>query len=482
MLSWNLESGTWLENKALGYSLTEFNKGKVGNISDPFLLKQLVGISRSVKGKVFPPEFKHDPETGEKLVIEKPLSNRVWLAPLGSNIEQAKQTNNENNGLQFSAQLRNLKQPPKEISDAAQKEIDCSKLKGAFEFFSIYCSTGIPQLIAICKNKKELWILTENKTGNDWVNLKAKGLALAECPTELIEYWHATTFYDDEKRQHKLYIPTVLGLACLSVDAFSQTYHVEYLTEGGPCLGNAIYWREKLLVPILIQNKLEVVDALSGEPYRLKTGSLGEMYFLKTVYDLNQLIWIGQNGQLIIEVNETQEIHAEYLPWLPSIKPDFRFGAPYLDRDGYFHQLCDKGDELCYVQLSNKVQNAKNTNFRFTTGKTAYYFRNKIEGNIWEEPKGELDDQTIFVPLIENPKNELLLGFQFESDTSEPIREKLDSELQQSIILFLDSYAKTTLIHRISVKNPLASRYFYHQDYLYFYNPNLEKLVGWEAE
>ena len=124
-----------------------------------------------------------------------------------------------------------------------------------------------------------------------------------------------------------------------------------------------------------------------------------------------------------------------------TIKPDFRFGAPYLDRMGKFYQLCQNANEgWIYLELnaSNAAIQMKSS-FRFTTGRVKYSFQDAILGDIWTESGGGSQDQKLMVPLIEDPHQQHVLGFRFEEDSSQPIDYKLTTEIAQDIILFLQS-------------------------------------------
>lgn len=478
ILQWCLESGSWLQDAKYDYLLEQLADLKNNYPNAPYLAKQLLGATIAGE-KIYPPEFKYHPESGEKLETAILKTSAVWLAPFGQCIDQEQQSQRPHHGLQLSQQLRKLKHAPQHMSDAAEVEIRCERLKGYFEFLSICCGTAQTQLIAVSKNKRELFIL--NEYDQSWLSLRPQSAILAECPQALQSYWQMLVFYHAESTQHQLYLPTTQGLACLTIDAKTLRYQVEYVTPKGPCLGVPVYWHGRLLQLVYIQDQLHIYDVFKQEILNVELKPLTELYFEKVVYDANKLIWIGNAGQLILSYEVDQSLSARYLPWLPLTQPDFRFGAPFLDRLGHFYQLCLKQDQLCYIQLDAQ-KNAQISNFRFTTGQVVYNFENKLEGNIWEEAKNSVDQQKILVPLIEDPERSLVLGFRFESAANESIDQKLENTHEQDIVLFLDSHEKMYLFHRVSVRNPLESRYFYHGNYLYFYNPSLGRLLAWETE
>ena len=47
-------------------------------------------------------------------------------------------------------------------------------------------------------------------------------------------------------------------------------------------------------------------------------------------------------------------------------------------------------------------------------------------------------------------------------------------------MLFMDTHDGLIDFHRVQVEKPLQSRFFIHQNILYFYNPSLNEILGWE--
>ena len=482
-LEWELPSGTWHQNEKNGYKLHRGSNVKIPSHMHSGLLKQLLNLP-SFEGQTFPPEFKYHPDTGKKLVWSKHQSNHYWLGAYGNSIDLSNQPKAaRQNGLQLSENLRLLKQFPEDERAAAPKQIGFD-LPGSYEFLSICSGTPYQQLIALNKIDGALYLLNEEL--NTWESLEPVGLRLAPCPQQLLQSWQVTSFLNAEKNQHQIYIPTIRGLACLIIQGLELTYKVDYQHPQGICLSSPTYWNKRLIVPILIENQVQIVDIFSQQVVEISTESyLGEaLYFEKVVYDPQFLIWVGTTGQLVLHSDAAHHLSSRYEQWLPTIKPDFRFGAPYLDRMGKFYQLCQNANEgWIYLEInaSNAAMQMKSS-FRFTTGRVKYSFQDAILGDIWTESGNSAQDQKIMVPLIEDPHQQHVLGFRFEEDSSQPIDYKLTTEIAQDIILFLDSPNHEGLIHRISVKKPLESRFFYHQNHLYFYNPNLTELSGWEVQ
>lgn len=482
-LVWDLPSGTWYEHKNNGYRLQHRSNIKVPEHMHFGVLKHLLNLPSSA-AQIFPPEFKYHPDSGEPLVALQQSTQHYWLGAYGNSVDVINQPKGgRQNGLQLSENLRLLKQFPTDYSAAAPKEIPFH-LTGSYEFLSICIGTAYPQLIAFNKMNGDLYLL--NEVLNEWIPLEAVGMRLAPCPKALLDAWQVVSFLNPETQQHQLYVLTERGLACLSIQGLELTYKVEYQHPQGICLSAPTYWNKRLIVPMLIDQQVKIVDFFTQQITEIQSeGSLTEaLFFEKIVYNAQYLIWVGATGQLILHSDAEHQLSSRYEQWLPTIKPDFRFGAPYLDRMGKFYQLCQHGDDgWVYLELNagNNPMQMKSA-FRFTTGNVRYSFQNVILDDIWAESSHSAQDQKIMVPLIEDLQQRRILGFRFEEDSSQAIDHKLTTENVQDIILFLDSPDHEGLIHRISVKKPLKSRFFYHQNYLYFYNPNLTTLSGWEVE
>lgn len=481
-LEWELPSGTWHQNEKNGYDLYCRPNVKIPSHMHSGLLKQLLNLPSFV-GQIFPPEFKYHPDTGTELVRSKHQPDLYWLGAYGNSIDLSSQPKAaRQNGLQLSENLRLLKQFPEDVSSAAPKQIDFD-LPGSYEFLSICIGTPYHQLIALNKIDGALYFL--NEALKTWQPLEPVSLRLAPCPQPLLQAWQVVSFFNAEKNQHQLYIPTTRGLACVTIQGLELSYKVDYQHPQGICLSSPTYWNKRLIVPMLIENQVQIIDIFSQQVVEISTESyLGEaLYFEKVVYDPQYLIWVGTTGQLVLHSDAAHHLSSRYEQWLPTIKPDFRFGAPYLDRMGKFYQLCQNENEgWIYLELnaSNAAMQMKSS-FRFTTGRVKYSFQEDIKDEIWMETGRSAHDQKIMVPLIEDLNQGHILGFIFDEDSAQPINDKLNADYAQYIILFLKSPHSSGLIHRISVKKPLESRFFYHQNHLYFYNPNLTELSGWEV-
>jgi hypothetical protein len=482
-LAWDLPSGTWHQNKNNGYTLYQQSNVKVPHRMHFGVLKHLLNLP-SYAEQIFPPEFKYHPDSGEPLTPTGKQSEHYWLGAYGNSVDVSDQPKAaRQNGLQLCEKLRLLKQFPEDVSAAAPKRISFD-LPGSYEFLSICIGTPYQQLIALNKIDGALYLL--NEVLDKWEALESVGVRLAACPSALINAWQVVSFFNAENNQHQLYIPTTRGLACVTVQGLELSYKVEYQHPQGICLSSPTYWNKRLIVPMLIDQRVKIIDIFTHEMVEIATdGHLSEaLYFEKVVYDPQYLIWVGTTGQLVLHSDAAHNLSSRYEQWLPTIQPDFRFGAPYLDRMGKFYQFCQNANQgWIYLELnaSNAAMQMKSS-FRFTTGRVKYSFQDTISGDIWTESGHSAQDQKIMVPLIEDPHQQRVLGFRFEEDSSQSIDYKLTTETAQDIILFLDSPNHAGLIHRISVKKPLESRFFYHQNHLYFYNPNLTELSGWEVQ
>src|SRR5690606_7588639 len=479
---WNLASGTWVQDDKVGYTLKNTPNLRIADHVNPHFVKQLLNLP-SLGAKMYPSEFLYDPETGKRLEKAKINSDSYWLAPYGQSLhyDDGRQYV-DNHGLQLSSQLKELERKP-DVSNDALLKIKMPP-RGIFEFVSIKTGTDIPQLIALNKVNGSLSIWSQYN--NEWLDLSNQGPRLERCPEPIEEYLHLLGVMSADGTPH-LYIPTKAGLARVIIDGLSLRYQTQYVTEHNPCLGMPVYWNNKELQAVLINNILQVVDVLTRQTTVVVNNPASEIYFEKVVYDNRRIIWIGKSGQLILKFEglDNQELRVVYEMWIPGYKPDFRFGAPYDDRKGNFYQFCtsqnaEKGP-WCYIELDAEEPHVQPSLFRFTTGFSKFYLGDKLDvKDIWKEKVGVEPTHRFTVPLIEDEKHQLILGFSFDTDTNIGIEQKLADESKQDIMLFIDTHDGLIDFHRVQVEKPLQSRFFIHQNILYFYNPSLTEILGWE--
>jgi hypothetical protein len=483
---WNLASGTWAPDDKVGYILKSTPSSRIESHVSYSLIKQMLNLP-SLNGKVYPPEFLYDPETGTPLETKNIDSEAYWLPPYGQGRHYVDNRQYmDSNGLQLSHQLKKLENEPQVDADAEHK----IKMppRGIFEFVSIKAGTNIPQLIAFNKIHGNLLIWSQNN--QEWLELKALGLRLERCPEQLEQYMQILGVVSETGGQI-LYIPTKAGLASVTIDGLSLSYRADYVTpSNGPCLGTPVYWNKVILIPILIDNQVKIFDVV-GQKALMLDQMISEMYFEKVVYDTRRIIWVGTSGQLIVKYKGTDEVlSAIYKIWVPSYTPDFRFGAPYDDQKGRFYQFgttqnTQKGP-LCYIELDSEdlfdKSLEKSPSFRFTTGISKFGLDGKLEikQDIWKEASIVSSTHRFTVPMIEDVKKQLVFGFSFDTQTNIGIEHKLQENTKQYIKLFLDTHDGLKDFHRVQVEKPLESRFFIHQNVLYFYNPSLNDILGWE--
>ena len=77
---------------------------------------------------------------------------------------------------------------------------------------------------------------------------------------------------------------------------------------------------------------------------------------------------------------------------------------------------------MCYIELDSEDQLEKTPSFRFTTGISKFGLDGKLEikQDIWKEASVVESTHRFTVPMIEDEKKELILGFSFDTDTNNP--------------------------------------------------------------
>ena len=486
---WTLGSGNWCINSEQGYVLESFlDSGKLTERNRGLFEQLYRSYLDQNSGKIFPPEFKYHPETGKPLKRTQGFNaNDVWIAPYGQSVFIENQ-NRKDNGLQYSRELKTLKNNQRQVTDHAEIEISHS-FNGSVEFFSICIGAETPQLIAINKNRNdEIYLFLEHT--KDWVLLKNTGRSLGKCPEQWQDYWGVEAFYQSKAKTHILLLPTNHGLAELSIDGKSLQYTVNYHGLNQCCLGKPIYWNNCIYIPMDNNGKVQVWN-YTKQKVELTT-DINTQYFNRVVFeDQSTLIWLSDQGQFILEKDVENHISNKFIAWLPMIEPDFKYGSPFIN--DYLYQLCWNTSELqyVYVRLNSRNNNEKAqpcTSARFTTGSIAYSLEGRISDRrdhkgrkIWESPtKMSEQNEGLFVPFMESQdlnKNSVL-GIRFNlGDKS--IASIFDDSSELLIFLRINN----TDFFSGQFSEPLKkSRFFYHHHYLYFYHPDRHILQGWEVE
>lgn len=489
--AWILDSGEWCKAPMGGYFLSNFFSATELNETKFQLFQQMYrSYLDQNSGKIFPPEFNYHPETGKPLEKAQDFNaNDVWIAPYGQSIFIENQ-NRKDNGLQYSRELKTLKNNQRQVTDHAEIEISHS-FNGSVEFFSICIGTETPQLIAINKNRNdEIYLFLEHT--KDWVLLKNTGRSLGKCPEQWQDYWGVEAFYQSKAKTHILLLPTNHGLAELSIDGKSLQYTVNYHGLNQCCLGKPIYWNNCIYIPMDNNGKVQVWN-YTKQKVELTT-DINTQYFNRVVFeDQSTLIWLSDQGQFILEKDVENHISNKFIAWLPMIEPDFNFGSPFMDKEGDFYQLFldSSKNNYVYLPLNSAVPIAKPTNSpRLTTGSSAYDFEEKIshrknKANIWNDAK-QNEHSELFVPLMEdqNQDRDLVLGICFKNIGAKSKNSILHDSSKQFISLFIDT--PNHGVHHFysgQLADPIKkSRFFYHHNRLYFYHPDLSELQGWEAQ
>lgn len=361
------------------------------------------------------------------------------------------------------------------------------------EFFSICVGTDTPQLIALNKSKDdEIFLLLE--ATKEWVGLKNTGRGLVRCPEQWRDYWGLEAFYQKTTQQHILLLPTVRGLAELSIDGQKLQYTVDYCGLG-QCLGKPIYWNNCIYVPIDNAGKVQIFN-YTDQKVELTT-DINTQYFNRAVFESQTvLIWLSDNGQLILEKDVVEgNLSSKFISWLPTLKPDFRYGAPYLNE--YLYQLCwhEEKQQYSYMRLNSQNNNEMPQiclSPRFTTGSMAYSLEGRISDRrdnkgrkIWNSLT-QINEQNdgLFVPLMEDQdlNRELVLGIVFKFGGDRSIADIFNQQPEQHVRFRLNKIDGKEDFFSGQFSDPIRkSRFFYHHNYLYFYHQDRHVLQGWEV-
>jgi hypothetical protein len=79
---WNLASGTWMRDETVGYILKSTPNSNVENHVNPHFVQQMLNLP-TLAGKVYPPEFLYDPETGNALEKSRLIQKHIGFRLMG---------------------------------------------------------------------------------------------------------------------------------------------------------------------------------------------------------------------------------------------------------------------------------------------------------------------------------------------------------------------------------------------------------------
>jgi len=481
--TWELPSGRWIRAKAgSSYALAATCDG----FAIPAALAQADAVrlagARILAGRAFPLEFEFDPDSGQSLPSPATNLQDAWIPPFGGKGPDAAR------GLRMTGTpLSLVPSRTRNESDDPEHTLPLPPA-GRYEFFGVPSASGSSrELIALAPEQgvAYLWLPS---TGA-WAALEQlDGGFLADSPLPH-DAWRCELVHDQDGMP-RIFLPTGNGIACLEPDLLRLGYHVRYVGDGA-CLGAPILWRDEVWAVIRLATgrvclqAANISTANAGGTLELDEVVPDEM-FSAPVCVRRQVVWPGQRGRIVLEIQANGSLAAQYRPWPEGVTPKFIFGSPYLSREGQLWQACwlDREEAHGYLRLDGKDAERRIASApRTCTGHINYRLASRMKLPPWDEPEhgSDADARAIFVPILESTVDAAVLGVRIE--TTEGLEETVTSGERVRAILELqsDRHAEVRLF-TLNVPSPWLGRAFVHDRKLWFYHPELRQIAGWELE
>ena len=302
---WPLESGTWvLDSKGTGFSLsrTAHNRPLSNLLTQDDLGRLLqTGFAKDRPQAVYPPEFKFCPATG--MALQRPPqepSGAGWVPPFGA-ASLAPRASRAARGLRQAPIAIKLARQDQRRADTDPDATLGLPPPGDYEYFSIPAGSRVAVLMALDPAKGLLYGLLPSSKRWELLEHDGGGL-LAESRCERAE-WRCEVAVNGLRSL--IFLPTEAGLACLSPDAASLGFAVDYIGNA-PAIGAPLQFGEQVWAPLrLADGGLRFVSAgINGEvaaQVDLPAASLAAMGALYApLADGRTALWPCDGGQLLL--------------------------------------------------------------------------------------------------------------------------------------------------------------------------------------
>lgn len=491
--SWPLESGIWAAGGlGEGFSLVRTGYDRpVSSLLTPADLSALLPGSHVADRPqtVFPPEFKYCPATGQPL--QRPASAAAassrWVPPFGA-ATIAQRTSRSARGLRQTAAALKLARLEQRRVDGDPDATLGLPPPGDYEFLSTPAATPGSVLMALDPSKGLMYLLLP--ASRRWELLEQQGGGmLGESHGERAEWRCEIAVAGSRSR---IFLATESGLACVSPDAASLSYAVNYIGSAS-AVGAPLQLGEQVWAPLRVsEGAIRFVSAnLQGEagmqidlPPPASGVAIPERLHAPLT-DGRTALWPCDTGQLLLRLQANGSLGASFQPWPTGLQPAFEFGSPYLSRDGSLWQLCFDAatDQYVYLQLGvDKPERASALAPRLCSGSVNFRFATKFKSEPWLEPEHGDDGASdeVIVPILESTRGAEVLGLKLE--TTAGLADVLRSAERIRVALVLDDAASQTAFHMMAVAEPWRLRVFLHGGLLWAYHPLLNRLDGWTLQ
>lgn len=494
---WELASGTWSRGDDTGGWLP-VARADGQRLSDRLSTAERLALVRTAtigRGSAggdsrFPVEFVFSPDTGERLIPAPTPVSSPWIPPYGAQtVRPGSSQGSDARGLRQTAFDITVSQRPRSGSQSRRLATDDPDRNipapppGQYEFAVGRFGTDVDVLLAIEPEKGTLFVWLP--TGTRWESLSHDGGSYLAETSVHAAHWGAELQQDGANTI--LCLPTTAGLAVVRPDCLALSFSVGYLGSGA-AVGAPVLWGGEAWAPLRDANGAITVIAVSSSGQLLRTQHSSiqapEAVFGQPVCDAQQVIWPGQDGQLVVRKGPDGAAQCSWVAWPVDMRPAFSFGCPYLSATGRFWQLCrsSRDESYVYIQMGRSGAEIMTTMApALCTGRCSYKMATRMKGDPWLDPSdtNDANSNDVVIPILESTKHGAVLGLVVEAEDG--VTSLLESTAQHLAVVQLRSDASADVrFQTLIVPLPWLTRAFVFESCLWIYHPDEQAIIGTE--
>ena len=487
--SWQLGSGRWEHDRqSEDWRLAVTGNGQVVSRKLPSQdVGRLMGARREPdSGQWLPPEFNYSPRSGAPLAsVMHPDS--AWVPPYGA-APLANISKPLARGLRQTAASLKLARSHRPLTPTADADRALPPLPaGQYRFIAHRFDVASCVLMAIEPAAGRILVLLPET--NTWVQVQPSGENLVAGVFDNYRGWRMEVV--ESVGSATLCLPNAAGLALVTPSLIGLSYSGEYCGEG-PAVGGPVAWADAVWLPVVGHDGVVslVGKGVAPEPVVLRTTAVvPPKGFEAPVFDLLQVIWPSDEGQLVLRMGQKREKECDWIGWPDGLEPVFSLGCPYLSLTAFW-QLCRsrQGESLAYVQMGTpSPEQAPVSAPRYCTGRFTYENDRRSDGDPWSQPDGGIEEKSVdssqtFLPLMESEHERAVIGLRINAQLGIRALLNSDAERQRAVLELQIENRPGIQFGTLMVSRPWLTSFFVHDGHLWVYHPELPQPLGWKLE
>lgn len=485
-VDWTLKSGTWRAGATADAEFRLVATAQGHAVAEGLPPQDLRAMfCRERHAALLPPEFRYSPGDGQAL--QSVAAGTAWVPPHGMPPVQVARAAAPFLGLRRCAPALRLAGLAQRSAQGDPDQRIPLPRPGRYEFFALRGATAAHLLLALDPDQGVPFVRLP--CSGEWQALAGpEGAALAASGLPRPAWGCAVAAGDLGSR---LLLPTEAGLARLTPDLPALRFELDYVSNL-PALGAPLAFDDRVWLPLRhgvsglrllgvdARGELTAVD-LAGKAAP-DTGQVQA-----PVSTAHAVIWPCERGQLRLRrpAQPRGAFRADFLPWPAGVRPEFRFGCPFLGHEGDLWQLGfdEAAGQYLYLRLGDEHGSREPVDApRSCSGSMTWRSAGRDRMLPWQQAE-HVDDSRgteAVLPLLEGADATVValrlpaphgLAQLFES------RDKLTAQLVAD-----DGHAEEHAFALLPLTEPWRLRLLVHDGHLWAYHPELRELRGWRLE